>query len=81
MLSARTGLLIPNGNDDQSHHGTTLLARRKAGASAAGVMVERRGHRIGVVTVQIAARVPSAILFMTVGIAGHCAGGRSFAAE
>jgi hypothetical protein len=45
VLVARAGF-IPNGNNDRSHRGTTLLALHKAGAGAADVMLKRRGHLI-----------------------------------
>jgi len=67
---ARVGLFIPNGNDDRSHRGTTLLALRKAGTGAVDVMLERSGHEVlRFWTLHIAAGVPSIIFFVTVKIA------------
>jgi hypothetical protein len=43
-LDARAGVFIPNGNNDRSHRGATLLALRKADAGAADVMLEGGGH-------------------------------------
>jgi hypothetical protein len=43
-LVARVGVFIPNGNNNRSHRGTTLLALRKAGAGAVDVMLKGRGH-------------------------------------
>jgi hypothetical protein len=45
VLVARAGRFIPNGNDDPSHRGATLLALLIAGAGAVDVMLEGRGHQ------------------------------------
>jgi hypothetical protein len=47
VLVARAGLFIPNGKDDRSHHGATLLALRSAGAGVAEVMLGETDHRRG----------------------------------
>lgn len=43
-LDARAGLFIPNGKDDRSHRGATLLALRVAGAGGGLAMLVGRGH-------------------------------------
>ncbi|MSU50680.1 MAG: hypothetical protein EXS37_16600 [Opitutus sp.] len=45
VLDARAGF-IPNGKNDRSHHGATLLALRIAGAGAAELMLDIPGHSI-----------------------------------
>jgi hypothetical protein len=44
VLVARDGFFIPNGNNNRSHRGTTLLDLLVAGSGGAGAVMERRGH-------------------------------------
>ena len=69
-------MFVPNGNSDRPHHGATLLALRGAGAGAAGMVLFETGHESKWnPTLQNAGIVPSNYFFVTVKIAGGCAGG------
>jgi hypothetical protein len=71
VLVARAGGFIPNGNDDRSHRGTTLLALPEAGRGGVSAMMEGSGHECceAVSTLPIAAGMPSGNFFVTVKIA------------
>ena len=70
VLVARAGFFIPNGKNNRSHRGTTLLTLLKAGYGGVDVMLIGPDHfSLRLRRAHVAAFMPSMIFFVLVKIA------------